>query len=124
MNVLKTSTTTINGHKVVQFTRNCVRKSLTEEAQDVAYEAVQDFLSEVDSRDTINLSRAQNTLVDCLKYYVSDATQGLTTNFHVIGDGRNNQIGDFGKKFEVEVAFTVLNSLVPTKITYIIEYKQ
>lgn len=122
--IVKTSTMNVSGHKVVQFTRNCVRKSLTEEVQDVAFETVEDFLHGVNIEDAVSLSRGQSTLVDCLKYYVSDTVDQFSINCHVIGDGRNNEIGDFGKKFEVEIAFTVVNSLVPTKITYNIEYKQ
>lgn len=120
---MKSSTYTVCGHRVVEITRNCVKRSLTEEVQDVALESVNDFLSGVDARDSRTLVHTQNTLVDYFKYYVSETIGEQASNFQVIGDSRNNTQEDHGKRYFVEIAFTVKNSLIATKITYMIEYK-
>lgn len=120
---MKSASYTIQGHRVVEITRNCIKKSLTEEVVDVALESVTDFLSDVDPRDTRTLAYTQSTLVDYFKYYVSETIGDQATHFSVVGDSRNNTQDDYGKRFFVEIAFTVKQSLIATKISYMIEYK-
>lgn len=118
---MKSSVYTIHGHRVVEITRNCIKRTLTEEAQDVALESVNDFL--ISGKSARELTHTQSTLVDYFKYYVSESLGEQVTHFQVIGDSRNNSQDDHGKRFFVEIAFTVKNSLIATKITYMIEYK-
>ena len=120
---MKSASYTVHGHRVVEITRNCIKKSLTEEVIDVAMESVNDFLVSVDARDVRTLAYTQSTLVDYFKYYISETIQDQATHFTVIGDSRNNAPEDHGKRFFVEIAFTVKQSLIATKISYMIEYK-
>ena len=120
---MKSRTFDIRGHRIVEITRNCVRKSLTEEAQDVCFESIQDFLSGGDPRDNTTLVHTQETVVDYFKYYLEDLLKDQVDNCRIIGDSRNNLDADIGKTFTVEAAFTVKHALIATKISYTIHYK-
>lgn len=113
----------IRGHHIVETTRNCVRRSLTEEAQDLCFESIQDFLSGADPRDTMTLVHTQETVVDYFKYYLGDLFKDQVDSYRVVGDSRNNLDVDIAKTFVVEASFTVKNALIATRISYTIHYK-
>lgn len=121
---MKSRSFEVRGHTIIETTRNCVRKSLTEEAQDVAFESIQDWLSGADPRDTSTLVHSQETLVDYFKYYIGDVVKDQTENCRIVGDSRNNSDEDIGKTFNIEAQFTVKNALIATKISYTIHYKK
>lgn len=120
---MKSRTFDIRGHRIVEITRNCVRRSLTEEAQDVCFESIQDFLNGIDPRDTMSLVHSQETVVDYFKYYLGDLLTDQVENYRIVGDSRNNPVDEIGKSFTVEASFTVKNALIATKISYTIHYK-
>lgn len=121
---MKSRSFEVRGHNIVEMTRNCVRRSLTEEAQDLAFESIQDFLSGSDPRDTMSLVHSQETLVDYFKYYLGDLFKDQVENYRIVGDSRNNADADVGKTFTIEAQFTVKNALIATKISYTIHYKK
>lgn len=120
---MKSRTFDIRGHRVVELTRNCVKRSLTEEAQDLCFEVIQDFLNGTDPRDTQRLVHTQDTVVDYFKYYLDDLFKGQVDNHRIVGDSRNNNDCDVGKSFTVEAWFTVKSALIATRISYTIHYK-
>lgn len=120
---MKSRSFEIRGHNIVEMTRNCVRSSLTEEAQDLCFESIQDFLSGSDPRDTMSLVHSQETLVDYFKYYLGDLFKDQVDNYRIVGDSRNNADADVGKTFIIEAHFTVKHALIATKISYTIHYK-
>lgn len=120
---MKSRSFDVRGHTIIETTRNCVRKSLTEEAQDLCFESIQDWLSGVDPRDTMSLVHSQETVVDYFKYYLGDLFKDQVDNYRIVGDSRNNLDTDVGKSFIIEAAFTVKNALIATKISYTIRYK-
>lgn len=120
---MKSRSFEVRGHRIVETIRNCVRPTLTEEAQDLCFESIEDFLCGADPRDTTSLVNSEPTVVDYFKYYLSDLFKDQVDNYKVVGDSRNNSVDSVGKTFNIEAAFTVKNALIATRISYTIHYK-
>lgn len=119
--MVKSATYTVAGRRIVETTRNCIRKSLTDEVHDVALETISDQLDTIRRQVTAS-DDDRDVLVDYLKYYIEDVLAGNATGFSVIADDRNNT-GDVTESFVIDISFTASQSLIPTKITYVIHYQ-
>lgn len=112
---------TIRGYEVRVNTFRCVSRTLTEEVDDMAFEAVDDFLRQ--GVTTPKLVGAQTSLVEILRYYLQDVcTPDVCRYYSVVGDDRNNPPENAGIRFLFDIEFQAKNSVTPTRISYTITY--
>lgn len=111
----------IRGYEVRVNTFRCVNRSLTEEVDDMAFEAVDDFLRQ--GATTPKLVDAQTALVEILRYYLQDICMPEVCYYYAVtGDDRNNPPENAGIKFTFDVEFQAKHSIIPTRISYTITY--